>query len=239
MKKLFKRIKNVYFNRIISFIILELFLISTVNVYPADTKGNNNKKDTKEVIKNVVDNIKDSIKKDEDNKATLKISYSFDMEKDVLYITWNRSFESGKKYYVYKKEKNSNRYKLTSTKDGINENFYVTTLKDNVGASFVVCENPELPKIPNDVKIYSPYDMGDYVGLFKELKGSVYTESNIIEIKLNNENTNKADLEKYIVAVTDKDKDEKKEVINSQDKKSDTWCRSLLLSNLLPVDFSP
>src|SRR4030042_3917449 len=217
MKKFFKRIKNVYLNRVISLIILELFLISTVNVYPADTKDNNDKKDTKEVIKNVVDNIRDSIKKDEDNKAALKVSYSFDIEKDVLYITWNRSLESGKKYYIYKNDKNSNRYKLTSTKDGINENFYVTTLADNVGVSFVVCESPELPKIPNDVKIYSPYDMGDYIGLFKELKGSIYTESNIIEIKL--DKTLDIESKKKFVMIDEK-KEEKKEEEKKEEKKA-------------------
>lgn len=45
MKKLFKNIKNVYLNRIISLIILQTFLISAVNVYPADVKDDNDKKD--------------------------------------------------------------------------------------------------------------------------------------------------------------------------------------------------
>src|SRR4030042_2223714 len=114
MKKFFKNFKNVYLNRVISLIILELFLISTVNIYPADTKDNNDKKDTKEVIKNVVDNIKDSLQNEEDGRVQLKISYSFDIEKDVLYITWNRSLESGKKYYVFKKNRDSKNYKLNS-----------------------------------------------------------------------------------------------------------------------------
>ena len=46
------------------------------------------------VKKNITDNIKDSINKDENEKVTLKISYSYDIEKDVLYITWNRRVDS-------------------------------------------------------------------------------------------------------------------------------------------------
>ena len=47
MKKSIKRFRSTYLNRIIAFIILELFFISTVPIYANNT--NNNKKDTKKV----------------------------------------------------------------------------------------------------------------------------------------------------------------------------------------------
>ena len=111
MKKSLNRVKKIYLNRIIAFIIMELFFISIVPVN-ADN----------------VNNFKDKFSKNEKRNVPLKISYSFDIDKDILYLSWNKNLNSGKKYYVFKKDRYEGNFELITSKEGIKENYFITSL---------------------------------------------------------------------------------------------------------------
>ena len=148
--------------------------------------------------------LKDLYKKiaDDSSGSGLILSYMIDKEKDRLQLAWNAEYGK-EKFYVFRKLKTETKFKLISDKDGITDNFLTLTLTDNIGANFIVCRTPEIPKLPDDVKIFSTKDMGDMAGEFKKLRKSEDKESNIVVININPDNINKNN---KLVMLSNKDK---------------------------------
>ena len=114
----------------------------------------------------------------------LYLSYNVELDKNLLILKWGDGVDKDDKddkYYVFVNEEES-RWELIN-EDGVAGYQYELDLKENNNKSFVVCKKPELPKLDNDIVVFSISD-DSFAGVLRELKGSKNIESNKVYVSI-------------------------------------------------------
>ena len=143
MKKALNNFRKNYLQRIFAFIILEIFILTSVpsGVYPAEKKINNNDNNTG-IFKMVRDFAYKKLNTIESGEVGMPVvlSYSADKDQNILYMSWNQDDDLTQKYYVFSKKAKESEFKLVSDQNGLSINFYACQYRENIGAEFVVAK---------------------------------------------------------------------------------------------------